>query len=75
MSTLILSNTYGTRGNSICGYAHLAFSVESKENVNVMTERLRNSGYTIVSEPRVTGDGYYESCILDPDGNLIEITV
>lgn len=52
-----------------------SFLKNSKENVNVMTERLRNSGYTIVSGPRVKRDGYYESCVLDPDGNLTEITV
>lgn len=40
-----------------------------------LTARLRSDGYEIVGEPRVTGDGYYESCILDPDGNRIEITI
>lgn len=57
------------------GYAHLAFSVGSKERVIQLTETIRNDGYTINSEPRITGDGYFESCIIDPEGNLIEITI
>ena len=55
------------------GYIHLAFSVGSKSAVDALTERLRNDGYTVLSEPRTTGDGYYESCVVDPDGNRIEI--
>jgi len=57
------------------GLIHFAFSVGSEEKVNALTNRLRSLGCRIVSEPRYTGDGYYESCILDPDGNRIEITV
>lgn len=57
------------------GYAHFALSVGSKEKVDALTERLKNDGYRIVSGPRVTGDGYYESCVLDSEGNQIEITV
>ncbi|SDK77494.1 lactoylglutathione lyase [Catalinimonas alkaloidigena] len=56
------------------GWVHVAFSVGSKEAVDALTERLRHDGYTIVGEPRTTGDGYYESVVLDPDGNRIEIT-
>lgn len=55
------------------GIIHFAFSVGSKENVNELTETLRNDGYTIAGEPRTTGDGYYESVILDPENNIIEI--
>lgn len=62
-------------GEPRLGYAHIAFSVGSRENVNALTERLRADGFQILSEPRVTGDGYYESCIADLEGNLIEITV
>ena len=36
--------------------------------------RLKKDGYEVISGPRTTGDGYYESCILDPEGNQIEIT-
>lgn len=56
------------------GFAHLAFSVGSRVEVDALTERLRADGYAVVSGPRVTGDGYYESCILDAEGNRIEIT-
>jgi lactoylglutathione lyase len=57
------------------GFVHLAFSVGSKEKVDLLTERLRNDGFEIVGEPRTTGDGYYESVVLDPDRNRIEITI
>ena len=57
------------------GYIHLAFSVGSKEKVDALTEELRADGYEILSGPRTTGDGYYESCILGIEGNQIEITV
>ncbi|MBQ9007721.1 MAG: VOC family protein [Clostridia bacterium] len=57
------------------GYAHIAFSVGSREKVDSLTERLKNAGYKITSGPRTTGDGYYESCIVDIEGNQIEITV
>ena len=55
------------------GFTHLAFSTGSEEAVDKLTDILRNDGYTVYSEPRVTGDGYYESCVSDPDGNRIEI--
>ncbi len=57
------------------GYIHIAFSVGSAENVDALTQKLEQDGYPIISHPRTTGDGYYESCVLDPDGNQIEITV
>lgn len=60
--------------NTQLGYAHMAFSVGSREAVDSLTERLRQDGYRIASGPRVTGDGYYESCIVAIEGNLIEIT-
>ena len=56
------------------GYAHLAFSLGSREAVDALTGRLRADGYKVLSGPRVTGDGYYESCILDREGNQIELT-
>ena len=56
------------------GYAHIAFSVGSKEKVNELTKRLQLAGYEVVSGPRTTGDGYYESCIVAIEGNQIEIT-
>lgn len=56
------------------GYAHIAFSVGSKEKVDSLTKELQNAGYEVLSGPRTTGDGYYESCIVAVEGNLIEIT-
>jgi len=55
------------------GIIHFAINVNGKKNVNKITESLKNDGYQIISKPRLTGDGYYESCILDPDGNRVEI--
>ena len=57
------------------GYAHMAFSVGSREQVDRLTERLETDGYRIAGQPRTTGDGYYESVVLDPDGNQVEITI
>ena len=57
------------------GYAHLVFSVGSTERVDELTEQIRNAGYEVVSGPRTTGDGYYESCIVTFEGNQIELTV
>lgn len=56
------------------GLTHFAISVGSKELVNSITEKLRANKFIIQGEPRTTGDGYYESVVLDPEGNLIEIT-
>lgn len=56
------------------GLIHLAFSVGSKEKVDSLTNRLHTDGFKIASNPRTTGDGYYESAIFDPEGNIIEIT-
>ena len=57
------------------GYAHIAFSVGSKEKVDSLTTELKAAGYEVISGPRTTGDGYYESCIVAVENNLIEITV
>ena len=57
------------------GYVHIAFSLGSKAAVDALTETLRRDGYSVVSGPRTTGDGYYESCIIGIEGNQIEITV
>ena len=57
------------------GYAHIAFSTGSKEAVDSLTARLSSDGFPVISGPRTTGDGYYESCILGFEGNIIEITV
>ena len=57
------------------GYVHLAFSVGSKERVDELTKQIRSAGYEVISGPRTTGDGYYESCIVAFEGNQIELTI
>ena len=57
------------------GYAHIAFSVGSREKVDALTARLKADGLEVLSGPRTTGDGYYESCVLAVEGNQVEITV
>ena len=57
------------------GYAHIPFSVGSREKVDALTAELKADGYDVVSGPRITGDGYYESCIVAMEGNQVEITV
>ncbi len=56
------------------GYIHIAFSLGSKQAVDELTERLKKDGYEVISGPRTTGDGYYESCIIGLEGNQIELT-
>lgn len=63
------------RDKEFMGYCHMAVSVGSKEMVLQLTQRLKEDGHTIKGEPRETGDGYFESLVLDPDGNFIEITI
>ena len=57
------------------GYVHIAFSVGSKDKVDTLTAELKADGYEVMSGPRTTGDGYYESCVVAMEGNQIEITV
>jgi lactoylglutathione lyase len=64
-------NNYGP----FIGYSHLSFACKSEETVDELTDHLQKDGYRVVDGPRRTGDGYYESVVLDPDGNRIEITV
>ncbi len=56
------------------GITHFAFSTGNRKNVDELTEQLRTDGFKVIGEPRTTGDGFYESVILDPDGNKVEIT-
>lgn len=62
-------------GTEQIGITHLAISLGSPRAVDELTETLRAKGYPVIGEPRVTGDGYYESIILDPEDNRIELTV
>jgi lactoylglutathione lyase len=57
------------------GLTHFAIAVGDKEKVDALTAQLRANGHKVIGEPRTTGDGYYESVVLDPDGNRIEITI
>ena len=63
------------KGRNRTGFVHIAFSLGSKSAVDELTKRLKDDGYEIISGPRTTGDGYYESCIVGIEGNQIEVTV
>lgn len=67
--------TDGTKELAHTGYIHMAFSVGSMENVDKLTRQLKADGYEVLSGPRTTGDGYYESCIIGIEGNQIEISI
>jgi lactoylglutathione lyase len=65
-----------TKDNSIkqfTGIIHFAFKAGSRSEVNRITEEIRKDGFKVIREPRTTGDGFYESVILDPEGNRVEI--
>ncbi|MGC1520821.1 MAG: VOC family protein [Steroidobacteraceae bacterium] len=73
MTTRSLSLAQLAPGAERLGLAHLAISVGSERAVDELTTRLRSDGVTVADGPRRTGDGYYESVVIDPDGNRIEI--
>ena len=75
MSSPAIREQPPTPFHEVPGYAHLAIAVGSEDAVDALTERLRDDGYRVIGEPRRTGDGYYESVVLDPESNRIEITV
>lgn len=74
MKTTMLSPVIIEPGAQRMGLTHIAISVGSEQQVDALTQRLKNDGFPILDGPRRTGDGYYESVTLDPDGNRIEIT-
>ena len=57
------------------GFTHVSFSVGSKGEVDRLTKQMSSDGIQVIGQPRTTGDGYYESVVLDPEGNRVEITV
>lgn len=63
------------QGFESSGFTHIAFSVDTAAELDRLYSRLKEDGICIVGAPRMTGDGYYEACVLDPDGNRVEITV
>src|SRR5579863_5548527 len=75
MKTSTLRPTVHAPGEQRMGLTHLAISVGAEARVDELTGLLRTAGYAIVDGPRRTGDGYYESVVLDPDGNRLELTV
>jgi lactoylglutathione lyase len=75
METAMLSPVVYDPGVQRMGLTHLAISVGAEPRVDELTGLLRDDGYTVIDGPRRTGDGYYESVVLDPDGNRVEITV
>ena len=74
MRTTSLSPVVIEAGAQRMGLTHIAISLGSEQLVDELTQRLRDDGYPVLDGPRRTGDGYYESVVLDPDGNRIEIT-
>jgi lactoylglutathione lyase len=70
-----VSDTGNIEGRLSAGLAHIAFSAGSEEAVRRLTERLRHDGFNVIDGPRKTGDGYFESVVMDPENNRIEIAI
>ena len=75
MTTTSLALERSTPGTQRHGLTHIAISVGSPQSVDAVTSRLKEDGFVVLDGPRRTGDGYYESVVLDPEGNRVEITV
>ncbi len=75
MSQAEITETDHRKNEQKIGFAHVSFACGSEKDVDLLTKRLSSDGYRVVDGPRRTGDGYYESVVLDPDGNRVEITI
>lgn len=62
-------------GNETLGLTHFSFAMDTQEQLNSLAQRLEGDGHRLVGKPRMTGDGFYEACVLDPDGNRVEFAV
>lgn len=71
----LTSLTFHVEQSEHLGYTHVSFSVGSKEEVDRLTKEMSSDGIQVIGQPRTTGDGYYESVVLDPEGNRVEITI
>lgn len=74
MRTTSMAPALFTPGAERMGLTHMAISLGSEARVDTLTRQLKDDGYPVLDGPRRTGDGYYESVVLDPDGNRIELT-
>lgn len=75
MNMQSIQDKNGNPYDQFIGYVHIAVSVGSEEKVDALTAKLLEDGFEVLDGPRRTGDGYYESVVLDPEQNRIEITV
>lgn len=73
MSTTLLEPAAHAPGAQRMGLTHLAIALDSADEVDALTQRLREAGHAVLDGPRLTGDGYYESVVLDPEGNRMEL--
>ena len=73
MTTTTLDPVAAAAGAQRMGLTHLAIAIGSEAAVDALTRQLREAGYPVLDGPRRTGDGYYESVVLDPEGNRVEI--
>ncbi len=62
-------------GNETIGLTHFSFAMDSRKDLDALATRLEADGYRLTGKPRLTGDGFYEACVLDPDGNRVEFAV
>lgn len=65
----------GADGNETTGLTHFSFAMDTREALDALAARLEADGFRLVGKPRMTGDGFYEACVLDPDGNRVEFAV